>query len=151
MDVQAVTKYVRISPQKANEVARLIRGLRAAEALDTLRFSPRKGARIIRKTLQSAIANAEKNAELNVNDLVVKTAVVGTGPQIKRWLAVARGSMHPIIKRTSHVKIVLSDDGAAKRTKAAARPKAARPAPPSAEQPKPEAGAEPAKKEEQKA
>ena len=119
MEVQAVTKYVRISPQKANEVARLIRGMGASVALDTLRFVPRKAARIIRKTLQSAIANAENNAKLDVNDLIVKSAEVGSGPTIKRFIAVARGSAHPLLKRTSHIKIVLSDDGGRKDKKAA--------------------------------
>lgn len=104
-------------------MARIIRGMSASSALDTLRFVPRKAARILRKTLQSAIANAEKNADLDVNDLVVKTAVVGTGPTIKRGIAVARGSWHPILKRTSHLKIVLSDEGAAKRLQAEARAK----------------------------
>jgi large subunit ribosomal protein L22 len=115
VEVQAITKYVRISPSKANDVARVIRGMGAAEALDTLTFVPRKAARIIRKTLHSAVANAQheakkENISLDVHDLVVKSAEVGTGPLIKRWLAVARGSAHPILKRTSHVKIVVTDE-----------------------------------------
>lgn len=137
MEVRAITKYVRISPSKANEVARLIRGMNASEALDSLRFMPRKAARIIRKTLQSAVANAETNAQLDVDALWVKTADVGGGPLIKRWLAVARGSAHPIIKRTSHIRIVLSDDEAERkpgrkpRKTAAGRrkPKTTQPAP----------------------
>src|ERR1041385_3969393 len=121
MEVQAVTKYVRIAPSKANDVARIIRGMKAAAALDTLQFDPRKAARIIRKTLQSAIANAENNAQLAVEDLVVKSAEVGGGPMIKRFIAVARGSAHPILKRTAHIKIVLSDTGGTKKTKAKAK------------------------------
>jgi len=115
VEVQAITRYVRISPSKANDVARIIRGMSASEALDTLRFVPRKAAKPIRKTLQSAIANAENNAQLDVNDLVVKSAEVGAGPMLKRWIAVARGSMHPLLKRTTHIRIVVSDDGAAKK------------------------------------
>ncbi|MSR64685.1 MAG: 50S ribosomal protein L22 [Verrucomicrobiae bacterium] len=125
MEVQAVTKYVRISPSKANDVARVIRGMSASAALDTLQFVPRKAAKIIRKTLQSAIANAENNAQLDVNDLVVKTAMVGAGPQIKRWIAVARGSAHPIIKRTSHITVILSDEGGTKKAKTQPKAKAA--------------------------
>jgi large subunit ribosomal protein L22 len=136
----ATTKYVRISPSKANDVARVIRGMIASEALDTLKFVPRKAARIIHKTLHSAVANAEQearkeNAKLDMEKLVVASAVVGTGPVIKRWIAVARGSAHPLIKRTSHVTVVVSDEvkpahprrkrsGKSKKT-AAAKPAAA--------------------------
>jgi large subunit ribosomal protein L22 len=117
MEVQAITRYARISPQKANEVARLIHGMSASTALDTLRFIPRKAARLIRKTLQSAIANAQNNAKLDVNDLVIKSAEVGGGPVIKRFIAVARGSAHPLLKRTSHVRIVLTESGEGKNRK----------------------------------
>lgn len=150
MEVQAVTKYVRISPSKANDVARIIRGMSASAALDTLQFVPRKAAKIIRKTLQSAVANAENNAQLDVNDLVVKTAMVGSGPQIKRWIAVARGSAHPIIKRTSHITVILSDEGGAKKAKAQPKARAsAKPAP--KDEAKTEAKPESAKAEEKKA
>ncbi len=156
MEVQAVTKYVRISPQKANEVARIIRGMPASAALDTLQFSSRKAARLIRKTLQSAIANAQTNAQLDVNDLVVKHAMVGGGPLIKRSIAVARGSAHPLLKRTSHIKIVLSDDGAAKRMKAQSKAKPSKPAQPESKpgaktEGETEAQAKPAAADEKKA
>lgn len=110
MEVQALTKYVRISPKKARDVAREIQGLPASEALDLLSFIPRKSARLIRKTLQSAIANAENNNNLSVDNLVVLSSVVNEGPTIKRFQPVSRGSAHPIKKRTSHIKIILSDD-----------------------------------------
>lgn len=110
MEVQALTKYVRISPKKAREVAREIQGLPAAKALDLLAFIPRKSARLIRKTLQSAVANAENNNNLSVDKLIVLSAVVNEGPTIKRFQPVSRGSAHPIKKRTSHIKIILSDD-----------------------------------------
>ena len=118
MEVQAVTKYVRISPQKANEVACLIRGMSASAALDALKFMPRKAARILYKTLQSAVANAENNAHLDVDDLIVKSAEVGGGPRLKRHMAVARGSAHPLLKRTSHLRIVLADNGSRKKKRA---------------------------------
>jgi large subunit ribosomal protein L22 len=158
MQVQAITKYVRISPQKANEVARIIRGMNAAAALDTLQFVPRKAARIIRKTLHSAVANAEYEAKkegvaLDVNDLVVKSAEVGSGPVIKRWQAVARGSAHPILKRTSHIKVVVSDQVNGAKSKAKAAKKAAQTAAPKAAKTGAKAAqkTEPAKPEEKKA
>jgi len=144
---------VRIAPSKANDVARIIRGMKAAVALDTLQFVPRKAARIIRKTLQSAIANAENNAQLAVEDLVVKSAEVGGGPMIKRFIAVARGSAHPILKRTSHIKIVLSDNGGVKKSKVKAADASTKSKAPKAakSETKAEPKAEAAKTEEKKA
>lgn len=110
MEVQALTKYTRMSPKKVREVARSIQGRAAPEALDVLRFIPRKSARLIHKTLTSAVANAENNHNLSADDLVVKLALVEEGPAFKRFRPVARGSAHPIRKRTSHIRIVLTDD-----------------------------------------
>jgi len=110
MEVQALTKYVRVSPKKAREVIREIQGRRAAEAQQLLKFIPRKSARLIAKTLHSAIANAENNNNLSENDLVVRKAVIEEGPTLKRYRAGARGSAKPIQKRTSHIRIILSDN-----------------------------------------
>ncbi len=108
MDIIAVSKYTRISPLKARAVARALPGRRANEALELLAFIPRKAARLLRKTLHSAVANAENNHNLNSDELVVKEAIVEDGPAFKRFKAAARGSAHPIRKRTSHLRIVLT-------------------------------------------
>src|SRR6266498_1626624 len=110
MEVRSIYKYARISPFKAREVTREIQGLPVSVALDLLAFTPKKAAFLIGKTLKSAIANAENNANLKPDGLVVKEAVVGEGPTLKRIMARARGSASRIQKRTSHIRIVLSDE-----------------------------------------
>jgi len=92
------------------EITREIQGLPASAALDLLAFTPKKAAFLIGKTLKSAIANAENNANLKPDGLVVKEATVGEGPTFKRIMARARGSASRILKRTSHIRIVLSDE-----------------------------------------
>src|SRR6267143_1209425 len=110
MEVRSIYKYARISPFKVREVTREIQGLPVSAALDILAFTPKKAAFLINKTLKSAIANAENNANLKADGLVVKEAVVGEGPTMKRMIARARGSGSRILKRTSHIRIVLTDD-----------------------------------------
>jgi large subunit ribosomal protein L22 len=110
MEVRSIYRYARISPFKVREVTREIQGLPVSAALDLLAFTPKKAALLIGKTLKSAVANAENNANLKVDGLVVKEAVVGEGPSFKRIMARARGSASGIIKRTSHIRIVLSDE-----------------------------------------
>jgi large subunit ribosomal protein L22 len=110
--------------------------LPAADALSILRFTPKKAAALISKTLKSAIANAENNNNLRVENLVVQEAVVGEGPTLKRFVPKARGSAGPIRKRTSHIRITLTDEIEIKRrepkkktagkAKKAAAPKAAK-------------------------
>ncbi len=104
-----MTKYTRISAFKARNVTRHIQGLPALGALEMLEFYPQKAARVIYKTLKSAIANAENNNAMNPQNLVVKEATVGEGPTIKRFMPRARGSASPINKRTSHVRIILTE------------------------------------------
>ena len=110
MEVRSIYKYARISPFKAREVTREIQGLPVSAALDLLAFTPKKAAFLIGKTLKSAIANAENNANLKPDGLVVKEATVGEGPTLKRIMPRARGSANRIQKRTSHIRIVLSDE-----------------------------------------
>src|SRR6266550_7122970 len=110
MEVRSIYKYARISPFKVREVTREIQGLSVSAALDVLAFTPKKAAFLINKTLKSAIANAENNANLKVDGLVVKEAVVGEGPTFKRMMARARGSGSRILKRSSHIRIVLTDE-----------------------------------------
>ncbi len=109
MQVEAVTKYVRMSPSKARDLARAIQGQPVAEALRITQFNARKGAFYLGKTLRSAIANAENNAGLSVDDLVVEKAHIEQGPALKRYWPRARGSASPILRRTSHIRIVLTD------------------------------------------
>jgi len=115
MQVQSTYRYARISAFKAREVTREIQGLPATDALSVLRFTPKKAAALISKTLKSAIANAENNNNLRVDALVVQEAVVGEGPTLKRFVPKARGSAGPIRKRTSHIKITLTDEVEIKR------------------------------------
>jgi large subunit ribosomal protein L22 len=109
MDVRSVTRYVRLSPTKARDLARRLQGLPVAEALRIAALDERKAAGVIGKTLKSAIANAENNASLAAADLRVKTAVIEEGPRLRRFWARARGGASPIRKRTCHVRIVLTD------------------------------------------
>ncbi|MCX6905799.1 MAG: 50S ribosomal protein L22 [Verrucomicrobia bacterium] len=110
MEIQAIMRNVRMSPQKMREVVRQIQGLRAQEAVARLAFVSRKSARLVEKTLKSAIANAENNAKLKPETLIVREAVAQTATRLKRFTPKARGSAGPIIKRNSHIKIVLSDE-----------------------------------------
>lgn len=105
MEVHATTRFARMSPQKVREVARQIQGLPAEEAIQLLRFIPRKSARLLGKTLASAIANAENNHNLSSSDLVIVSATVNQGPVIKRSMPAARGSAHPIHKSMSHIRV----------------------------------------------
>lgn len=110
MEVRSIYRYARISAFKVREVTRAIQGLPATDALDILRFTPKKAASLVNKTLKSAIANAENNNNLRVENLTVREAVVGEGPTIKRFIPRARGSAGPIRKRMSHIYITLTDE-----------------------------------------
>ncbi len=117
MDVTAKAKFVRISPTKVRDLTQAIQGKSVADALRITEFTKRKGAFLVGKTLKSAIANAENNAELSVDDLYVKKAVVDGGPIIKRHQPAARGMAKPIQKKTSHICITLSDVKPARSTR----------------------------------
>ena len=110
MEVKAITKYVRISPEKARHVARLLQGKKVTEALGIIDLIPKKAARLMARTLRSAVANAENNFDLDREDLVVKEATVGVAPTMKRFRPRARGMAGKILKRTSHFRIILSND-----------------------------------------
>jgi large subunit ribosomal protein L22 len=117
MEVLSITRNVKMSPQKMREVVRQIQGLPAHHAAAVLAVVPRKGARVVAKTLKSAIANAEDVklhkpgfSELKTDRLRVKEAVAQTAHRLKRFTPKARGSAGPIIKRHCHVRIVLSDE-----------------------------------------
>ena len=109
MKVQAITRNVRMSAQKVREVVRQIQGMNALQAVEVLSAVPRKSARIVEKTLKSAIANAENNNNMKPEGLIVREAVAGQARSLKRFVPKARGSAGPILKRSCHVKIVVSD------------------------------------------
>lgn len=105
---KATAKTVRIPARKARLVIDLIRGKSVAEAFGILKFTPRPGAYLIEKVLKSAVANAENNFDLDVEDLYVSEAFVNEGPTLKRFRPRAKGSASPINKRTSHITVVVS-------------------------------------------
>jgi len=109
MEVRAVGKYLRISPFKARLVADLVRGKAVGDALTVLRFTPKKSGRFINKTLQSAIANAKNLKAVDVDTLFVKTILVDEGPTLKRWRPRAMGRATRILKRSSHITVVLAE------------------------------------------
>ncbi|MFZ9940617.1 MAG: 50S ribosomal protein L22 [Luteolibacter sp.] len=118
MEVKSTTKYVRLSPKKARDVAREIQGLPVSSALDILTFTPKKAAQLIGKTLKTAIADAENNFSLDTGSLVVKEAVIGKAPALRRFKARAKGSAGPIIRHNSHISITLVGSAPEKRKKA---------------------------------
>lgn len=109
MEVQALTRNVRMSAQKMREVTRQIQGMAAVQAAAVLKVVPRKSARLVAKTLKSAIANAENNLGLKPEALWIKEAMAGNATTIKRFIPKARGSAGPILKRNCHIKIILTD------------------------------------------
>jgi large subunit ribosomal protein L22 len=114
MEVKAEHRYAKISAFKVREVTREIQGLPAEEALEIVRLIPKKAARLISKVLASAIANAEnnnnpENKTLRASGLVIKSAIAGEGPTLKRMHTRARGSGARINKRTAHIKITLTE------------------------------------------
>lgn len=109
MEAKAVAKYIRITPRKARQVIDLVRGKDAQKAKAILRNTPKKASKPISKVLNSAMANAENNHDMFVDDLVVSEAYVDEGPTMKRYRARAMGQASPINKRTSHITIVLTE------------------------------------------
>ena len=109
METNAILRGVRLSAQKGRLVADQIRGLPVDKALNVLSFSPKKGAKIIKKVLESAIANAEHNLELDKDDLYVADVRIDEGPTMKRWRPRMRGVPAPILKRTSHITVVVRE------------------------------------------
>lgn len=113
MEARAISRNVRISAFKARHVTRLIQGKSVPEALALVEVIPRKAARLVKKTLWSAVANAENDETGNAaaaEELIVKEAVVGEGPTMKRFIPKARGMAGRIRKRSSHIRIVVSDE-----------------------------------------
>lgn len=109
MKVKAVAKYVRISPQKVRMLADAIKGKPVEAAINTIRFMPQKGAGIVEKVLRSAVANADQQPDLDIDNLVVGNLIVDRGPMLKRFRARARGRGTRILKPTSHITVILTE------------------------------------------
>ncbi len=109
MEIKAIAKYIRVSPRKTRLVANAVKGRKVGEALSYLKFTPKRPARIIIKVLRSAIANAEQNPNVDVDTLFIKEILVDQGPTLKRFRPRAMGRATGILKRTSHVKVVLDE------------------------------------------
>jgi large subunit ribosomal protein L22 len=127
MESRAIARYVRVTPRKVNQVLDLVRGSDVESALSTLTFSKKHVARQIGKTVRSAVANAvQADSKIDVEDLYIKEALVGPGPIMKRWLPRAQGRATPILKRSSHITIILGRKEKKKKVKPArtAAPKA---------------------------
>jgi len=112
MEVRAVLKYVRISPQKVRKLIVAIKGKPVEASLDILKFMPQKGSNILEKIIRSAIANADQNPDIDVDSLVVRNVFADQGPTLKRFRARARGRGTRILKRTAHITVILADESA---------------------------------------
>jgi large subunit ribosomal protein L22 len=109
MEVKAVAKYMRISPQKVRMLSAALKDRPVEAALSQLKFMPQKAAGILEKIVRSAVANADQNAGLDVDTLVVRNVIVDQGPTLKRFRARARGRGTRILKRTSHITVILAE------------------------------------------
>ena len=109
MEITARAKYLRISPRKLRLVAQLLPGKKVGEALSLLQFMPQRGAGLVRKVMVAAVANAEQRSQVDVDTLVVKGVQVDGGPSLKRFQARAMGRVNRILKRSSHITVVLKE------------------------------------------
>jgi len=109
MESKAIAKYVRVSPQKTRVVAKNVRGMAVEAAMNLLRFTPNKPAGILLGVVRSALANAEHNAHMDIDSLIIKEVLVNEGPTWKRFMPRAQGRATDIHKRTSHITVILSE------------------------------------------
>jgi large subunit ribosomal protein L22 len=109
MEVKAITKYVRISPHKVRKVADVIKGKPVEVGLNLLHFMPQKAAGFVEKTVRSAASNADNNYGIDVDSLVIQNLIVDQGPVLKRFRARARGRGARILKKTSHITVILAE------------------------------------------
>jgi large subunit ribosomal protein L22 len=109
MEVKAVSKYVRISPQKVRQLADAIKGQPVEAGLNILKYMPQKAAGLVEKTVRSAAANADNNHGIDVDSLVIQNLIVDQGPTLKRFRARARGRGARILKKSSHITVVLAE------------------------------------------
>lgn len=109
MEVKAVAKFIRISPRKVRILVDGIKGKPVEKGLDAVRFMPQKSAGILEKLIRSAVANADQNPSMDVDSLIIRNIIVDGGPTLKRFKARARGRGSRILKRTSHITVILSE------------------------------------------
>lgn len=109
MEARAIAKYIRISPRKVNIVLDLIRGKNVKEAYAILKFTPKSASEVITKVLKSAVANAENNHEMNPDSLYIAQTFADQGPTLKRFQPHAQGRAFRILKRTSHITVVVKE------------------------------------------
>jgi large subunit ribosomal protein L22 len=109
MEVRALLRYARISPQKVRKIIDAVKGKPVQKGLEILKFMPQKSAGIVEKIVRSAVANADQNANLDVDSLVIRNITADQGSVLKRFRARARGRGTRIVKRTSHITVVLSE------------------------------------------
>jgi large subunit ribosomal protein L22 len=123
--MKAIVRTSRITPKKANLIAGMIRAKSANEALEILKYTPKKAADILYKLVNSAVSNAVNNFKQDQKALLIKEVIVTKGPTLKRGVPVSRGRIYPILKRTSHITVILEIDSeaTAKKTKKSAKAK----------------------------
>ena len=109
METKAAARFIRISPRKIRLVMDQVRGKKVEEAINQLTFAPQKGARILKKLLNSAVANAEQDTNVDVDALYIKQIYANEGPTLKRWRPRAQGRATRIRKRTSHLTVILDE------------------------------------------
>ncbi|MFO7557999.1 MAG: 50S ribosomal protein L22 [Desulfobacterales bacterium] len=110
MEAKAIAKYVRISPQKVRKIVGAVKGKPAETGLNILKFMPQKSAGLVEKVLKSAISNADQNNHMDVDTLIIRNIIVDEGPTLKRFRARARGRGSRILKRTSHITVIVAED-----------------------------------------
>ncbi len=110
MEVKAVSKYVRISPRKVHIMVDAVKGKPVETALEILKFMPQKAAYIVEKIIRSAVSNADQHPDIDVDSLVISNIIADQGPTLKRFKARARGRGTRILKRTSHITVILAED-----------------------------------------
>lgn len=112
MDVRASGKYMRISPQKVRQIVGAVKGKPVESGLNVLKFMPQKAAQMVEKIVRSAVANADQNPDIDVDLLVIKSIIVDEGPMLKRFRPRARGRATRILKRTSHITVIVGEGSA---------------------------------------
>ena len=110
VEVKAVLKYVRISPQKVRKLIGVVKGQPVETGLGILKFMPQKAAGIVEKVVRSALANADQNPDIDVDSLVIRNILADQGPTLKRFRARARGRGTRILKRSSHITVILAEE-----------------------------------------
>jgi len=110
MEVKAVSKYVRISPRKVHIMIGAVKGKPIETALEILKFMPQKAAAIVEKIIRSAASNADQHQDIDVDSLVIRNIIADQGPTLKRFKARARGRGTRILKRTSHITVILAEE-----------------------------------------